>query len=143
MPTKSFGTKVSADFTSNQTGDYTLLSNRVTINGPKFKVRHKESTNHDSPDGYSEFYPTGVKDAGTISGQMHFNPGGTITDSLLALIDTPRVIHWQVEFVDAAAHKYTGEGILDQFDVGGMDADGFLVCDFNIQLSGKMTVTSN
>lgn len=84
MPTTiakgGFGTKLYM----NVGGSWTAVSEVGDYNGPKVTLVMEDATNHDSPNGWAEKIPVGVKEPGDLTFQCHLIEGDGSQNQLQA-----------------------------------------------------------
>jgi len=103
--------------------------------GPSYAQDELDVTDHSSPSGFREFIG-GLKDAGEVSGELHFDPDSTTHNDAAGLIKELKdgtVKNWQIYFPNAA--KVTFAALVTAFELAA-PVDGKLTASFSMKISG-------
>ena len=57
-------------------------------------------------------------------------------------LNVPALQSWEIEWACTPVVKAGFSGFLTSFSIGGMDVDGYLTADMEIQISGDITLTT-
>ena len=117
---------------------YTNVAQVESLDGPGLGVRFVDSTNLDSTD--AEKIVTGLREGRPCSGSIQYDPEDASHAILIGLYTTPAIASWRLTFVNASASTLTFSGILEGFEPTGIEVDGKLMADFNIEITGQIVV---
>jgi hypothetical protein len=116
----------------------TALAGLLTLEGPELERGTVETTNMATTGAKTYRYEI-LYDGGTVSGTAEFDPQETTHQAWLALLTGGTSGSFLVVFPDTTTYGFTG--LLTKFSPGGMEEDENLSFDFEIKVSGEITVT--
>jgi len=122
-----------------ETEVFTAVAQIKDVAGPKISRDTKESTHHDSTDGWKEFSP-GLKDGGEVTWKVNLIKA--TMDNMLAELATDEASNWQIIYPYTSStgkrNVWSFSGILT-----GLEAseDTILESDLTVKVSGKPTFT--
>lgn len=122
-----------------ETEVFTAVAQIKDVAGPKISRDTKETTHHDSTDGWKEFAP-GLKDGGEVTWKVNLIKA--TVDNMLTELATDEASNWQVIYPYTSStgkrNVWNFAGILT-----GLEAseDTILEADLTIKVTGKPTFT--
>ncbi len=117
---------------------YTAIAQRVSIEGPDWKVGEADTTTLD--DTVKKFRPT-IAESGEVDMKIYYDPASATHAILTGLMVTPASNQWRITFTNTAAGKYTFTGFLTGFKPTGMTVEGNLEADVKIRIDGLIGIT--
>jgi hypothetical protein len=121
---------------------FTTIGNRVSIGGPASEVNAVDKTNLDST--LREYRPSQIPEAGRLSLSVFYDPNDSTHQILPSRVKTPGTIDdFKLIFNDGMGTpaNETFSGFVTKFEKNGMEVDGNLGADVEIQLTTLVTST--
>jgi len=118
---------------------FVVVGEITAVNGPAFAADALDATHMQSPDRFREFIP-GLRDAGELSGEINYVPGGAGTEIMIANLGRKK--NFKVEEPDSGSPPITMtcEAFITAFGITGPIADK-MNATFTLKLSGSPTIT--
>jgi predicted secreted protein len=132
------GTLLKKQNTGSPAGYTTIAQIFGGPDGPSYSADELDVTDHSSAGGFREFI-AGLKDAGEVSGELHFDPSnGTHDDAtgLIGELEDGSVKNYQILFPDSSTVTFAA--IVTAFEPSA-PVDGKLTASFTLKVSGKPT----
>jgi hypothetical protein len=116
----------------------TTIAQRVSLDGPELTVGKAETTHLDSSAKTKR--PT-ISDSGAISGTLWYDPQDPTHKFLFGLYTTPALVVFNLVYPDADGTVDAFTGFLTKLKGTGMEVEGNLEAEFEIEISGLVTRT--
>lgn len=137
----SFGVTIGYD-TAGGTS-YTTLGHVKDMSGPTISRGTIDITDHDSPNGYREFFG-GLVDPGEMTFQIGLDHTATAHSGLYASFDSSTEVpwSWQVTFnTFSGTYKWEFDGFITGLTAGA-PLEGQNIWDLTIKITAKPTLTA-
>lgn len=130
-----FGTQLAyGSATLDSSPTYTTIGNLTGVKPGDFEGKTTETTDNESPGGWVERIPTGIRDAGKISADLNWNPDEVTHDNVTGFLATLGLKRaWKVTFPSGAT--FVSDGILTKFSPDD-PYDDKMTGSIDIDLSG-------
>lgn len=126
---------------ASPTENFTALANMTNIDISGRKVDEIDFTHLASTGGYRE-NRAGFKDAGTISGTLHFDPTNTTHQDLESKLNSGEVFNWRINYAGAGWSVHmTGQGFVTGDDIK-INFNDPVSADVTIRVTGPITTTA-
>lgn len=112
---------------------YTLISDRVSIDGPDISSADIDGTDLDSA---AMEYTPGLPDMGELSLTVNFKGGSTTHQLLMTKALAPVLEPWQLEFPDGTIFPF--DAYVKGFKTTGMTANEKITAELGLKLSGTI-----
>jgi hypothetical protein len=118
---------------------FVVVGEISAVNGPAFAADAHDATHMQSEDRFREFIP-GLRDAGEISGEINYVPGGAGTELMVSNLGRKKT--FQIEEPDSGSPPITmvSEAFITAFNITGPVAEK-MNATFTLKLSGKPTIS--
>ena len=117
--------------------NFAAIANMTNIDISGRKVDEIDFTHLASTGGYRENRP-GFKDAGAVSGTLHFDPTNTSHQDIETKLNAGTVFNWRINWSGAGWSKYTnGTGFVTGEDIK-INVNDPVSADVTIRLTGPL-----
>lgn len=122
---------------------FTLLGQRVSLDGPDPELSIRIVTGLDST---SVKKRAGIPNFGKLSGKLFYDPNDTIHIAVRAKVTTPPAApdEWQMVYADGLTTPASDvfKGFVTKFKPTGIEVNGTLEADFEIDLTDEFVITA-
>lgn len=122
-------------FQARISGTYTTIGQRTSISGPELSISTLEVTDLDS---LAREYRPLLPDSGKITMKAWYDPNDSTMTTLQGWVLAPAVQQWKLVFNSSPARNATFDGFLTKFNLSGMEVDGYVEVDIEIQITGNV-----
>lgn len=94
----------------------------------------------DLGDSWKTFLPT-IPEGGTVSFDLHYDPGVASIASVTTLMTTPSVVPFTLTLNDTGDATYAFNGFFTEFSLSGIEVEGVMSAACSIRITGPITIT--